>query len=498
MQTTRHITTNHARTRPTVAAALALAFATALPSCKTYAPKPLTAEEARARFLSRTATDEALASFRATLEGGADATNGAANRAATAIDASDGISLAEAELVGSVFNAGVRRARLAASVAAAGAENAGLLDDPAVGVDLSRLFDGGGDAWEAIASVSFSLPLSDRLALDRELARSAHAAELARVADAEWRARLEVRRAWIECAAVAAQRRSLDLFIARLDEVLELVGLLESRGELSRIEARIFRVEEASARAQAVRVAAELVRAGRALRRAMGLPPDATLSIEPNFAVFAVAAESLDADGAWRVPPSIAVAEANLAAAEKSLALEVERQYPDLMLGPGYGTQDGSRQFVLGLGLRLPIFNANRRAIAEAEAGRELARVSFAAAVEALEADRADARTDWQAASAQRALVESSVLPLAEAQDADLRKLFALGAEIDALVLLDGVQRQNDARLALVDALRAESLAAIRLWELGCQSQERAAAPSDSTRPSTPRDGDISKSESTP
>jgi outer membrane protein TolC len=247
-----------------------------------------------------------------------------------------------------------------------------------------------------------------------------------------------------------------------------------------------------------VRVAAELVRAGRALRRAMGLPPDATLSIEPNFAVFTVDAESLDADGAWRVPPSIAVAEANLAAAEKSLALEVERQYPDLTLGPGYGTQDGSRQFVLGLGLRLPIFNANRRAIAEAEAGRELARVSFAAAVEALEADRADARTDWQAASAQRALVESAVLPLAEAQDADLRKLFALGAEIDALVLLDGVQRQNDARLALVDALRAESLAAIRLWELGCQGQERAAAPSDSTRPSTPRDGDLSKSESTP
>lgn len=478
-----------ARVRSIVGAAACLGVAMIVPACQSYAPRPISESEARERFLARAASAESLEAFRASLEGGAPPDGGvdaaSASGLPATLDARDGLSLGEAELVATVFNPAVRRARLAAAVASAGAANAGLLDDPSIGVDLTRLLEGGGDAWEALGSVSFSVPLSDRLALDEALARGELASELARVVGATFDARLAVRRAWVECATVEAQGRSLDLFIGRLDEVLELVDLLESRGEISRVEARIFRVEEASARAQAVRVAADLVRAGRSLRRAMGLPPDAPLDIAPTFAASEFGEEFREI-AAWRSPPSLGVLEANLVAAERALELEVERQYPDLVVGPGYGTQDGDRQFVLGLGLRLPIFNANRRAIAEAEASRELARVSFATAVEALEADRADALTDRQAAAAQRALVEQAVLPLVEAQDADVRRLFTLGAEIDALVLLDGVSRQNDARLSLVAARRAEALATIRLMELGWQAQGPAADGLSRTEPGQP------------
>jgi outer membrane protein TolC len=105
----------------------------------------------------------------------------------------------------------------------------------------------------------------------------------------------------------------------------------------------------------------------------------------------------------------------------------VRRQYPDLVLGPGYGTQDGERQFQLGVSVALPLWNRNRRAIAEAEAAREVARAALERAVEFRELAFASARRVEAGARAVRMLVEDELLPLAEAQYAESRELARLG-----------------------------------------------------------------------
>ncbi len=70
--------------------------------------------------------------------------------------------------------------------------------------------------------------------------------------------------------------------------------------------------------------------------------------------------------------------------AERTFELEIRKQYPDLQIGPGYGLEDGQDQVLMGLSLPLPVLNANRQAIARAEANRSVARASVEAALERL------------------------------------------------------------------------------------------------------------------
>jgi outer membrane protein TolC len=59
-------------------------------------------------------------------------------------------------------------------------------------------------------------------------------------------------------------------------------------------------------------------------------------------------------------------------AAESAVRLEVAKQYPNLLLGPGYTFDTGNQAYELTLAAaaELPIFNQNQGPLAEAEARR--------------------------------------------------------------------------------------------------------------------------------
>jgi outer membrane protein TolC len=84
---------------------------------------------------------------------------------------------------------------------------------------------------------------------------------------------------------------------------------------------------------------------------------------------------------------------ADYAVAEATLRLEIARQYPDLVLRPGYIWDQSDRIWALGSILFLPLMNRNEGPILEAEARRELEADRFLAlqarAIANLEARRA-------------------------------------------------------------------------------------------------------------
>ncbi|MFM1890918.1 MAG: hypothetical protein RLZZ565_1675, partial [Planctomycetota bacterium] len=174
--------------------------------------------------------------------------------------------------------------------------------------------------------------------------------------------------------------------------------------------------------------------------------------------ILAAAADS----EAIRRSPRLAVAVAAYEVAEKTLEESIRAQIPDLGLTPGYGTQDGIRQFTLGAYLPIPIFNGNRQAIEAAFAAREVARLEVERQIESIVADAAFARTELESLARQRAIVEGELVPLVELQYAEARELARLG-EVDTLILLDGLKQQHEAALRLVEVLRDERLAAIAL-----------------------------------
>jgi outer membrane protein TolC len=177
------------------------------------------------------------------------------------------------------------------------------------------------------------------------------------------------------------------------------------------------------------------------------------------------------------------VAMAEYEAAERALELEVRKQYPDLHIGPGYGNEDGQNQVLLGLSVPIPILNANRRGIAEARAQREVARAAVEGTLEQTISALRAAEVRLAAATRRRHTLESEIVPLVDAQYADARQVARLG-EVNTLVLLESLTRQQEAKIGLVEAARDEALAAVDLEELmgpEPSSDPRTSIPSHST-----------------
>ncbi len=457
---------------PALASGVA-AVAILLGGCQTYERRPLDLPGHQAAFLARTPDAPEVRAFARTLE---------PSPQRSVFDPADGITCAEAEVVALVFNADLRLARFRAGVTRATAENAGLWEDPTIGVDLTRIIESTPNPWKVFATVGLTIPISGRLEIEKQRAGLEHAAELARLVEAEWQTRIAVRRAWTEWSALSAQLSARREFVGRVDQVLAVVDRMEQAGELTRIEARLFRIERATTLAEFPLIESQAQQAELRLRRLMGLSPDAPLTLVADGigpaprTSDAEAAPSINREELARRSPLLIIALAEYETAEKSLELEVRRQYPDLQIGPGYGREDGQDQVLFGFSLPLPILNGNRRGIAEALARRDLARASAEAKLEELFASARAVEVHARAAELRRRNLESDIVPLVDAQYADARHVAQLG-EVNTLILLESLSRQHGAKVQLIEARRDEALAAIDLIEL--LGPEPPAAPAN-------------------
>ena len=307
------------------AAALSTALLLSLVGCKTYERSTLDLDQTQREYLLRALEGPELAELNARAQPGAGA-----------FDPSDGISLAEAEAIALVFNRDLRTARLAAGVTQASADNAGLWRDPVLGVDLTKIVSGASQGVEAIVSVGFTLPISGRLELEKNRLGAEHAAELARVAALEWNTIAALRRAWTERAGIARAVEATRDVLQRVEQVTAIVDRMEQAGELARIEARLFRIEDAKLRSRLALLESDLARASHAVEAILDLPPTAGRVFSGEFASSArLAPESRDAAFAAirDTNPAVLVARADYEIAErtleKTLVPLVEAQYAE-------------------------------------------------------------------------------------------------------------------------------------------------------------------------
>ena len=159
-----------------IACAVALA---ALPGCSTYREQPVDLAAWDATWRGRDPFAEPVSSY----------ARGLATRGATVpmrIDPTDGLDLAEAEVVALVFNPTLHAARLRAGIADAEAQTAGRWADPAFGIEARRAVESVANPWTLLGGLSLSVPLSGRLGLEREHAERLAAAGRLDVAAQEW------------------------------------------------------------------------------------------------------------------------------------------------------------------------------------------------------------------------------------------------------------------------------------------------------------------------
>jgi len=432
-----------------------------VPGCQSYEPSPLDLDATRTAWLSRSAGDLSVREFAASLS-----TLEASDR--PAFDPSDGLTLSEAEAVALVFNPELRLARLEANVTRASANFAGLWQDPVLGVDMERIVSGAGgaNAWVVGSTLGITVPISGRLAAEKARSGAKLAARLDRLAAQECALRAALRELWIEWSAAKVRREINTDLITSLREVASLADRQEKAGSLTRIDARLFRVELAGREADLIAAAAREKEFELQVRAMLGLAPEnliqlvATVKFSARSIAEGTLRERMESGNA-----ELATIRAEYEVAEQSLRTEVRKQYPDLTIGPGGGADQGDTRVLLGISLPIPLWNRNQQAIAEAAAEREVARGRFDAAYEHLGSKLAIALARFEAGKSQRAFIESSVVPLADEQEIDVRRVAALG-RVDPLLLLESLKTRHAAKLRLIEALAAESTGAIRIDEL--------------------------------
>lgn len=394
------------------------------------------------------------------------------------------VSLDELSRLALVLNPELRRARLQAGVAQASADEAGRWIDPVVGGELLRILDPDPGQTRGIygLSLSFTIPVSGRLGVEKARAEAEHRAALLRVWEQEQRLLRDVRAAWAELVEAGEAREAVAESREQLATIADLGERLRDAGEILAGDAAAFRAAEVERSIAVGDQEARVRQAHREVARLAGLST-ATLFVARS----SDEAEMPALDGSdFSVPaarnPHVLLAEADYLVAEQALRLAVRKQYPDIELGPLAGREDGQDRFGFGFSMPVPVLDGNRREIAEREAEREVARAAWEQALQDAEADVATAHEELARADASLRLLHGSLLPLAESRLAEARRLREAG-EFGALMLLDAFRARHEARLALAAARRDVAVARAELRYLLPDEEPGPNAGQEASRP---------------
>ena len=420
--------------------------------CQRYSRSPLDLSAHREAVQARDPSDDGVIGYARSLERSPDG-------ALDPYDPSDGLTLREAEIVSLFFNPQLRLARLKANVPRVGAAEAGRWEDPELRIDGERIVESVEHPWVLTGTLSFTIPLSGRLGAEKEKARGEAAVEELRALAEERRVLAQLRAQWVEWSVLRERASLTQQFLSELAGVTERAERLRAAGELGPVDARLFQIESAKATARVKGLEADARAAEVRIKSRLGLVPTANVTLVPSVAVPAAQLPAEDSlETALAANPRLRVARAEYDVAERTLKLEVRRQYPDLKVGGGFGTDEGDERVLFGAALPLPLFNANRRAIAEARAAREVARAAAEGEYEHLLGEWAAAVAERDGARVRVEYVERELAPLADRQVEDAVRLGRAG-EFDALVLLEALKAGHEAKLEVLDARRGATLA---------------------------------------
>ncbi|MCH2137199.1 MAG: TolC family protein [Phycisphaerales bacterium] len=421
----------------------------ALSACQSFTPRPLDMPAFNDDLQSRTNAFEPIEAFIERL----DPSQRPAN---LSFDPSDGISPAEGEVIALFYNGDLRLARLEAGVALADKETAGLWEDPVFGFDGADIVSPSNRPFEWGIGVSLTIPISGRLEVERDRADAAWHAAVRSLIDAEWTTRAALRRHWTKWVLAQERITLLESTLKNLKTLDQRVQQVHDLEGINRVERRLFTIEMATREADLADARIKALEARTQLLSTLGLPPSGAGLLQPTLPTIDVLPPHDATARIINANTHLAVEFARYEVAEQSLRLEIQKQYPDIVLGPGYGTEFNDRRVMFGISIPIPILNANRAGIAHARAQREVARAAAETTFANLDRRLAAALHELDLSAQQTAHVEHTVVGLLKEQQHDLDRIAELG-EVDLFVTLETIDKEVDARMRLLQ-LRQDRL----------------------------------------
>lgn len=403
------------------AALVAMAGLSAMSGCKTYEAAPIRWEQEAAEWTSVTGSV----------------------RLATADDAAMLARIGNAEL-----NALRLKGRNAKTVAA----ETGWWNDPSFDIDLNRIVQSSENPFLGGASLSFSIPLSGAPAFDAKAAELYAEADALAAISAENDVAADARAAFLRAKYALRREKAVRAFLdgeLTKRQIATAKKLAES-GELPATEVPSMNRRIHARQHQLNEIIAEKDEAETALRKLLGLAPSVDLIIDDTDVEVPSAS---NIKSLAQMPPILNFTEhpkvkekaLRLEGGEAALQAEIRRQYPELKFGPAYSREEGTDRLGVVAGVDIPIWNRNRKAIAEASAERDEARNDAVQTWRDAVLDAAAARRDIIRIlnhEAPAKVDEESYVKLNEAGEIDAPSLFAaLEDGLDATLAEIGLKR---------------------------------------------------------
>jgi len=329
----------------------------------------------------------------------------------------------------------------------------------AFGPDVSKLY-----RLQPFASIGFTLPTGRRLKRQDELNRAN--ADLA-YAEAAIRYRelyLELRQKYSEL--VLAQKR-----IELRKNITESAGKssvttrkLIDAGFASALDVGLIELDQARLKTEELTSSANLEDAKAQISALVGVSA-IRLNPDTQSALAELPVSPPDISELKQTllnnHPELARLRAKYEVAERSLHLEIARQYPDFQIGPNFMRETGEKKTELGLtlGIELPFFDRNQQGVAMAKHEREAARIRYESSANRALAELERAQRSYILATEKLSLLKTLVLPKALANIETAKKSLDAGVT-DALKFLETERGQRAVQL---DALETE-LAVRRAW----------------------------------
>jgi outer membrane protein TolC len=240
------------------------------------------------------------------------------------------------------------------------------------------------------------------------------------------------------------QAEVLSELVERLNQIASVVNRLEQAGELPRIEARLFGIEAATRASEVRELAATAIDLELQIKAILGLRPESQLNLVPLVSINLP--ESADEHTLAEANATLLARRAEYEVAERNVELEIRKQYPDLSIGPAYENEEDQSRIGFSGAFPIPLWNRNRKGIAEAEAERESARIAFETEYETVVSQHARAGREYELRKQMREELESTLIPLVEDQLRDAQRMIELG-EMNSLVQLESVVGRAEAKL---------------------------------------------------
>lgn len=278
------------------------------------------------------------------------------------------------------------RASQAAEITAGQRPNPGISGD----IENHSDTDNGISPWTFGLAIDISLETGGKR--QARIDQAASLSEVARIeiAQTAWKVRSRVHASWIAYQNALSQVKLLQEEFSLRTEIAEMLEARFQAGMVSSVESANTRLL-----LQKTQQSLEAEKANLAQLKSR-LASHAGLSIEA-FNKIDLASESPLRDNrreAFTAEPEILTkvqesamlnrldiraALARYDAAEARLRLEIARQYPDIILSPGYSYDQGDKIWSIGLNTLMSLLNRNEGNIAEADAQREVEAARFRA-----------------------------------------------------------------------------------------------------------------------